>query len=697
MLGISVEPSTHHAGRRLSALLLFVAACGVAVATWATGYFVTRSLHAAEPMTGHSSQASSAGSFNRVPVGHSVPKPWRSPRSVRQQGGLGPRQQAMVPHIDNAAASPVPSIQRVSYEAPFTVYRDAGRVTPVAAAFEEPIHADPIESPTTEPSLFDVEGIETIDLAGIRNLALAHSREVTIVQFQRDEAVTEIDVADSRFDPSFGVGITTGVFDQQVQSIIQSFGATSAIQKSFFVNPLENDQIFLERRTRGGGLSRIGLSSNYLSLEPADEAVFVNPGFDSRLRFRLEQPLMRGGGYDVNAQPIFIAKKRADMSEFAFQASVNQLLRRVELAYWTWERDYKLVELFAANEQRRREIWEREAGLLELGRGTIPAEAQALEAYQNARLQAAQSLNTAARSELVLYRVAGLPPKFDSLSVPGDDSETPREFIRDVHEAMAGAETRPELMAQQAAVDVACAQIRIAENQFRPDLSVILDYSTLGLADGIDDSFSTLGDFRFYNWTAGVRFASPIYRRGERARLTRANTEELRTRLTFEQLRHVLIHDASEAHSRVIALEAQIDVHHERMEAAERELEARTTLYENSKADLIEVMDAEDRLLQARVDYQVALADFQRSITTLNFTSGRIMESHWIVPADDVAVDENVASRADLAPSPAIPSKEQAPSREPVTPSEQPIPPLPGHSVTPKRAAAVPREQMLPF
>jgi outer membrane protein TolC len=235
--------------------------------------------------------------------------------------------------------------------------------------------------------------------------------------------------------------------------------------------------------------------------------------------------------------------------------------------------------------------------------------------------------------ELKLRQVAGLPPADGFAFVPGESADEKRPFD-DLYLAIGHSVQRPEVQAQQAAIAASNAGTVIAKNGLKPDLSVIADYSMLGLEERLDDSFSTLGDARFYEWTVGIRYTQPLYWRGEQAAVRKAEWAVAKQQTIMDQLRHVISHQVASAYQVVEASASQLDVQRERIRVAESELAARTELYNASRGQLEDLFDSQDRLLQARTDYQVTLTNHQKAITELNYASGMILDDQFVF-ADD--------------------------------------------------------------
>jgi outer membrane protein TolC len=478
--------------------------------------------------------------------------------------------------------------------------------------------------------------VEPLHLEAIRVAALHHNNNVRVVRYQQEEVATEIDIAESVFDPTFGANLYGGESYRQNRNLIQSLGTASPIQNSFYLRPYEENQIYLRKRNYLGGEASVGITSDYLYLDPADMGVFVNPGWDSRLRFRYQQSLLRGFGREVNTAPIYIAARRADQSAFLFQAAVQVLLRDVELAYWDWELAWNLQQLLEQDEQYSQQLADQESERLQIGTGTVATDAEARERHLRSKIRLVQGMNLSVLGELKVRQVAGLPVEDGVRFLPADSAETEREYD-DLYLALSRSMHRPEVLAQRAAIAAATKATVIARNGLRPDLSRIMEYSALGLGERLDESLSTVGDARFYEWIAGVRYTQPLYWRAERAIVRRADWAVAREQAILDQIHLTIAHQIAAAHENVHALAAQLEILEERMQVSEIEREARRELYENRRGQIEDLFDSQDRLLQARTDFRLTLAQYQKAITELRYASGMIFDQQVIVE-DEIPV-----------------------------------------------------------
>ncbi len=510
-------------------------------------------------------------------------------------------------------------------------------VTPVAFA-QQAFAQQPPPLPD-EPAPLIKEGAEDfplsfneqpVTLREVRHLALQQNKTLAVTRYFQEETATDILAAQGRFDTTMGVGIFGGETDRQNRSIVQSFGTVTNVQEEFFMRPLGENEFFLTQRNTTGGITRIAFDTAYSNLDPAGLGVFVNPAWESRLLFRYEQPLLKDAGWEINTAPIVIARSRTDQSIFLFQQEVQKLLRDAEYAYWDLELAHQLVGIFQDFEVSARSTLIREQKRLELGTGTAPNVAQAEERYSNGQVRVVNSMGLVTLAMLKLSQLAGINPREGQDLVPVDDASLGRPY-EELPRAMDSALGRPEILAQAAALRAAEQATLVAANGLQPNLSLVADYAATGLEDGFVASVDTLADFQYHEWSVGVRYTRTICQFAERANLQKAKLGLSRQLARLEQLEQQALYEVADAYERVQFTTATLRLHKQRIEAAQREVEARERLYEDGRGTLTFLLESQDRLIAARVDSRVAWRDYQKAVTDLKFASGTILDDDIII------------------------------------------------------------------
>jgi len=490
---------------------------------------------------------------------------------------------------------------------------------------------------------------QTISLAETLETALANNKEITVSNYLPDEIGTTIDTSLAVFDPFIGVNLMGGTSYNQIRSYIETEGALSPDQRSEILrpdslstlvpSPIVPNQLYWAKRFRYGGIVELGFGTDYLNEDPVGGLAFKNPSWRSALNLRVEQPLCKGRGRAVNEAPIAIARANLQESLYAFRTRVSALSLNVEITYWN-------LVMTRSNQDIRRQAMalaaktlEMERERLRIGEGSVPDLAQAEEQYELFRADYLQSLSDIATVEYELRRLMGLPAADQYELVPADvpnaDDAQP-EWQAAVHTAM----SRPELLAQCAAIRAAKLDLFRQQNGLQPDIAATFDVAVTGLEREFGTSVDTLTDFRYSNWTVGLAYRRPIHYRAERAAVRRAQLALGRSRAQLAAIEHDIFHQLGTAYQRLIASQRVHEAQQRRLLAAQTQLEARQELYLQRRCTLDEQVRAEARYVEAKLRTNDTLLRCQQALAQWLYAAGTLLDGRIVVEEDETLLDD---------------------------------------------------------
>jgi outer membrane protein TolC len=462
----------------------------------------------------------------------------------------------------------------------------------------------------------------TITLADVRMTALQNNKDVAVLGYVPRVAATAIDTEASVFDPTFNIAAAGGHYDRQTATQIQSLGSTIPVLKTSFAQPITApNQIWLEKKFVTGGNVQVGVGQNYLNYNPAGSFVLINPSHQASANLSVEQPLFRGRGPNATLATTEIARANSAQSWHAFQASVNQVLRDAEIAYWETYAAYQEFEVRDLALAQARTTVERERERLRIGEGSVPDVAQAEERAEEYHIERTRAEIELIQAQRNLRRLMGLPPGDERPLIPAT-SPADEPPVVDWDTAAAEARNRPEFAAQAAAVEAAEIEVRRRRNGMLPDLSLRGIYAVSGLDSDFGNAWGSLGTFNFNDWTAGVVYKQPLGRRSDRALEQRAFEALSLESARLAQLEHEILHQLDAAYKNLQAAESLLDLHRKRREAAAVQLEARRDLYLENRAQLRDQLDAESRYASATLDEALAKVAYRRAVTDWNYARG---------------------------------------------------------------------------
>lgn len=471
----------------------------------------------------------------------------------------------------------------------------------------------------------------TISLADVRAMALRNNKEIAVIGNVPRITSATAGIEEAVFDPVFTINPVGGRFRRQLSTEVQSLSSTSNVLNTGFLLPGSSlNQVYLEKLYRTGGKLQVGVGQNFQQVSPLGNFVLVNPAWQSSVNIIAEQPLFRGRGADWTEAPLRIARANQAQSQQSFQATVNQVLRDAEIAYWDAYAAYQDFEVRRSAAEQALQTVERERGRLRLGEGSVPDVAQAEEQAEAFQIAQAVAENRLIDAQRTLRRVMGIAPDDPRPVIPATAaSDAP--VVVGWEEAAQQAFGRPEIGAQQAIVQAAEVEVCRRRNGLLPDISVRAIYSVTGLENHWDEAWSTVGTAGFQDWTVGALYRQPLGRRADNSLAQRAAATLSFESAKLRQLEHEILHQLSAACQNVAAAEKLLSMHRRRREAAAIQLEARRELYLENRAQLRDELDAEVRYASAVLDESIARVNYQRALTDWNYARGAIAGGDVVV------------------------------------------------------------------
>ena len=353
-------------------------------------------------------------------------------------------------------------------------------------------------------------------------------------------------------------------------------------------------------------------------------------------------PLMRGRGTQINRLPIVVARINNDVSLADFEANVRNFLFDVEVTYWDLNIAYRTLETAKIGRDSALGSWRNTRLKLDEGTESTQAEAQAREQYFFFRAQVETALRDIYSTENNLRFLMGLSSSDGRLIRPIDEPTTAR-VVFDWNEIHVEALYRtPELRRQQWLIKRGELQLIAARHQLLPQVNLTLLYRWLGLGDelglgqdrsGINfpnagsQAISELTGGDYQESRVGIEVIPP--RMGARRELAGVRNAQLnlsRQAAVLEEMELALSHTLAQAVRDLDTQYTLAQTHFNRLNASEREVESVQTLFQNGKASLDLVLDAQRRRAPAQVDYSPAIGNFNKGIANVHFRKGSLME-----------------------------------------------------------------------
>lgn len=363
-----------------------------------------------------------------------------------------------------------------------------------------------LESPVLQPRSLSLR--TAVDLALRQNFGLQISR------YQPSIAADEVEIARAAFDPTL-----SGAFN-----ISERLSAQASSRLDGALRPENQDQSYgvtVSQKLVTGATVQLGTGLNRNENNSTNST--LNPYYSSQTGLRVTQPLLAGGGVDINLAPVAIALSSHRQSKYELRKSILDLIADTEIAYWNLAANYELKTLRETSVQLAQAMLEENRERARIGLATH-AEVLEAEAYLAARLEniilAQQAIDNA---EDNLRELLG-SLAFESSDVlrpqplPQKDPGLPK-FQEVVRKALSQDYA---YFVQQEEIEKERIRLRVARNANQPAFNVTAGVYGLGtdgtLRRGYFDSYEANGN----SWNAGVVLSLPIGFRAEEADERRA-------------------------------------------------------------------------------------------------------------------------------------------------------------------------------
>ena len=473
------------------------------------------------------------------------------------------------------------------------------------------------------------DGKLSLELRDAILLALENNSNVQIEETQVEAQKFALLGQFTLFDPVIQSNLNINRSSSSAYSELQGVGLSA---NSTFNSLTQSGTVSYTQTFISGTNILASISSTKSSVN--NSYYYFNPNFGSQLSLQFTQPLLKGAGRFANTAPVKIARKSLEQSRSIFEGEVNDTILQVVQQYWTVvqargaldvnQKSIKLAEASYARDKRSLELGALPP--LDIYRSQSEVAARKVEV-----IQAGYAL-TQAEEALRLTIGADRDAAMNAMDLELTDTPATTGDLEkiDADTALAQAlSQRPELDAAKDSLAADAMGIRLAKNQLEPNLSVQGFYQSNGLggneynlntgqliaSGGFGTSMSQLFGFGYPGYGGQVQLTLPVRNRAGQAALGNAlvsrtrdlyNSGQVKEQITREV--RVAVQQLEEARDALAAGSASFDLAQKTLAAEQRkfELGAETNYF---------VLDAQTRvaqaelsLLQAQVNYRIALA-----------------------------------------------------------------------------------------
>jgi outer membrane protein len=485
-----------------------------------------------------------------------------------------------------------------------------------------PLATQPSTQALTQPSTRLTPPEErTIRVEEVRRLALRNNLDLRVELVNPSIAKTTLTEEQARFEALFTSNINFAKNDAATFTRLDASQSENLNADVGVTVPLQT-----------GGILKFDVPVNRFKTN--NEFSILNPSYSSDFVASLSQPLLRGAGFDVNANPIRLAFYDLQATEARTKLEITRVLAEADRVYWRLyaareelkvrkqEYDLAVVQL----ERARRQVRAAQAAEVEI----IRAESGVADTLENI-INAENAVRDTQRDLKRVINEEGLGMETDTVLVPATEPNALYFKLPPDQLAELALDRRMEMLDLELQIAAATANVDFARNGTLPLLALQYTYSINGLGGTFGQSFSQVDDTNFQDHTVGLHLEVPLGNAAARARLRRAILDRVQRLATREQRALQIRQEVYNAADQLEANWQRIVAARQRTVLAARVLAAEIRQFEQGLRTSTEVLDAQTKLANARSAEISAVADYQISQINVAFATGTLLGADNVI------------------------------------------------------------------
>jgi len=444
--------------------------------------------------------------------------------------------------------------------------------------------------------------------------ALKNNSEILIKRIEPKLKEGDVKIAQAIFEPTFNV-------DYALRDNSSISPNSSLFSPSVSTSKATEFNLGLEGKIPLGTT----YSFDFLNKRYESNASYqvINPYYTAEPKITITQPLFKGSGVVVNKADIIIAQNNRLQSSASFEDTVMDIISKAKIAYYNYVfylENYAIAEL-SLNRAR---------DLLEINKAR----------YQKGLLSSVDLLETEAA---VAQREKTLLTAEAQLKKAEDDLKLITNLVNDpeVWNAKVELIDKPEFIVEEvdllqslkdafanradyyaAKIDLKNKDIKIAtaKNALYPEVDLIGSFGLNGLGKDYQEAVKKV-DSDYTDWSVGVKFSLP-WGGAERAKYDQRKLEKAQALLLFKRLEQNIILDVRDKVRLVNMQKQQVEAAKLSKEKETQNYQAQKERYAAGQVSTHDMLDYQDRLSQAELDYVKSLIDYNIALINLDKSRG---------------------------------------------------------------------------
>lgn len=468
-----------------------------------------------------------------------------------------------------------------------------------------------------EKAVFMASGAEDrvlkIGLVDCMLYALKQNSEILVKRIDPKLKEDDVRIARADFEPVF-----SGEYSIEDNTVL----ASSSLQGATTFNSLD---INYSAGASGKLITGTEYEIDFANQRYKSDSSFqiFNPYHEVTPKITITQPLLKGFGILVNRADIIIAQNNKAQSERSFKDTAINTISKTKTAYYNYVfalQNYALdrlamkrtIVLLTINRARYKKGLMSSVDLLET------------EAASAAKEKAVVSSAAAVRkSEDELKLVTNLiddPEAWNAKIELIDQPEFKIEEIDLLSALKSAFMSRPDYQSAQIDLKNRDIKILVAKNTLLPTVDLTGSYGLNGLEKNYTKALENTNT-NYIDWSAGVKISIP-WGGGDRAKYDQRKLEKIQAILSFKRLEQNIMLEVRDKVRQVRVERRQVEVARIAREKETQNYKAQQERYAAGQVSTHDMLDYQDKLAKAELDYAKALIDYNVALINLDKSQG---------------------------------------------------------------------------
>ncbi len=432
-------------------------------------------------------------------------------------------------------------------------------------------------------------------------LALQNNRDIKNAYLERIAQRQDLEVAESKFKPTFTPAVGVSVDRAESGGIVRSTGNVGVSASVELRLPSGGDISF------GWQASAPNSSSNLLNVSGVNSV-------GQNLQLRFNQPLLRGAGLNVNRASVEIARLAEKGNILALRTTLIDTVTSAILVYRQLLQAQEQLKIEELSLQSAKEFLEINQVLIEAGRVAPVDLVQNQTSIANQQVSLLSARNNLETFQLNLLKILDIDPKIDIVAVENLAAKPLNLDLDKLREI--ALQNRADYLQAQLRLDRTKFEQLIAENNKRWNLDFVASYG-----NEIDSTNQVSAGLAFTRTFGDRTLEQAVVRSRVNLQQAENNLREFRETLNLELIDEV---------KNVNLSFEQVKLAQQARELAEKKLNIEKEKLRLGRSQIFQVLSFQDDLVAAKNTELNAIIDYLNALTRLDKTVGTTLET-WQV------------------------------------------------------------------